>query len=146
MTDAKELSPAERDALLLAWDEAKKNLEVAKEREIIARKAAFSACFEAPREGVNTLELGNGYSAKGTYKVNYLLDKDVTKVEKVLDKIAAMGAEGAVIADRLVKWSADLSLTEYRQLDAKYKKVFDTIVTTREGAPTLEIKAPKEAK
>lgn len=143
MAEGEVLTQEQRDAILMEWHEAKADLERAKDREMTARKAAFSACFEAPKEGVNTLELGGGYAIKGTYKLNYILDPDVGKVEKALDKIEAMGAEGKVIADRLVKWKADLSLSEYRKLDAKYKKVIDTIVTTKEGAPSLELKEPK---
>ena len=145
---------AERDRLLLAWEESKKALEVAKEKEMEQRKAVVAFAFDPNKEsGTERIELGNGYQAKAVKKVNYgfvktedgklnkaAIDKALTKIEKV------GGAVGELIAERLVKWTPDLSLTEYKQLDEKFKKIIDEVIVTSEGAPTLEIIAPKAPK
>ena len=145
---------AERDRLLLAWEESKKALEVAKEKEMEQRKAVVAFAFDPNKEsGTERIELGNGYQAKAVKKVNYgflktedgklnkaAIDKALAKIEKV------GGAVGELIAERLVKWTPDLSLTEYKQLDEKFKKIIDEVIVTSEGAPTLEIIAPKTPK
>ena len=145
---------AERDRLLLAWEESKKALEVAKEKEMEQRKAVVAFAFDPNKEsGTERIELGNGYQAKAVKKVSYgfiktedgklnkaAIDKALAKIEKV------GGAVGELIAERLVKWTPDLSLTEYKQLDEKFKKIIDEVIVTSEGAPTLEIIAPKAPK
>ena len=145
---------AERDRLLLAWEESKKALEVAKEKEMEQRKAVVAFAFDPNKEsGTERIELGNGYQAKAVKKVNYgfiktedgklnkaAIDKALAKIEKV------GGAVGELIAERLVKWTPDLSLTEYKQLDEKFKKIIDEVIVTSESAPTLEIIAPKAPK
>ena len=145
---------AERDRLLLAWEESKKALEVAKEKEMEQRKAVVAFAFDPNKEsGTERIELDNGYQAKAVKKVNYgfvktedgklnkaAIDKALAKIEKV------GGTVGELIAERLVKWTPDLSLTEYKQLDEKFKKIIDEVIVTSEGAPTLEIIAPKTPK
>ena len=145
---------AERDRLLLAWEESKKALEVAKEKEMEQRKAVVAFAFDPNKEsGTERIELDNGYQAKAVKKVNYgfvktedgklnkaAIDKALAKIEKV------GGAVGELIAERLVKWTPDLSLTEYKQLDEKFKKIIDEVIVTSEGAPTLEIITPKAPK
>lgn len=145
---------AERDRLLLAWEESKKALEVAKEKEMEQRKAVVAFAFDPNKEsGTERIELGNGYQAKAVKKVNYgfvktedgklnkaAIDKALAKIEKV------GGVVGELIAERLVKWTPDLSLTEYKQLDEKFKKIIDEVIVTSESAPTLEIIAPKAPK
>jgi hypothetical protein len=145
---------AERDRLLLSWEESKKALEVAKEKEMEQRKAVVAFAFDPNKEsGTERIELGNGYQAKAVKKVNYgfvktedgklnkaAIDKALAKIEKV------GGTVGELIAERLVKWTPDLSLTEYKQLDEKFKKIIDEVIVTSEGAPTLEIIAPKAPK
>ncbi len=144
---------AERDRILLCWETAKKQLEVAKEIEMDLRKQFVDFAFDQNKEkGTERIELDNGYEAKAVKKINYgfvktedgKLNKDA--IEKALQKIERAGPVGELIADRLVKWTPDLSMTEYNQLDPKFKKIIDEVIVTTEGSPTLEIIAPKAAK
>ena len=145
---------AERDRLLLSWEESKKALEVAKEKEMEQRKAVVAFAFDPNKEsGTERIELGNGYQAKAVKKINYGFVKDAEgklnkrAIDKALERIEKIGGPvGELIAERLVKWTPDLSLTEYKQLDEKYKKIIDEVIVTSEGAPTLEIIAPKAPK
>lgn len=145
---------AERTRLLVEWEAQKAALEVAKEKEMTARKAVVDFAFDPNKtSGTERIELGNGYQAKAVKKINYGFVKDAEgklnkrAIDKALEKIEKIGGPvGELIAERLVKWTPDLSLTEYKQLDEKYKKVIDEVIVTTEGAPTLEIIAPKAPK
>lgn len=117
------------------------------------RKAVVAFAFDPNKEsGTERIELGNGYQAKAVKKINYGFVKtedgklNKAAIDKALAKIEKDGAMGELIAERLVKWTPDLSLTEYKQLDEKYKKIIDEVIVTSEGAPTLEIIAPKAPK
>lgn len=142
---------AERTRLLVDWEAQKVALEVAKEKEMTARKAVVDFAFDPNKtSGTERVELGNGYVAKAVKKINYGWIKDESGklnkklIDRALEKIEKIGgAVGELVAERLVKWEPSLSLTEYKQLDDKFKKVIDEVIVTTEGAPTLEIIAPK---
>lgn len=152
--------PVTLDEALLKWDSAKKALDAAKEAEMEARKLAFSLGFGAEaKEGTNTRELGNGYELKGVKKLNYKLKAPegysgdtVDAVDDCVERFSRISNEGEFIAERLFKYSVDMSVSEYRKLceEAEYsapKKAMlaelNKILEITEGAPTLEIKAPK---
>lgn len=135
-----------QDQVLMKWNELKKAVETAKEAEMDMRKYIVKRAFPDPNEGTNKAELGMGYGLKAVVKYNYKLKGDVDKIDSIIDKLAAIDNEGSFIADRLFKWSATLSVSEYKILDPKYKKVVDEIVEVTEAAPTLEITEPKAKK
>lgn len=140
-----------RDELLTRWQQLKDAVEAAKTAEMKMRKYIVQRAFPERKEGTNKVELGNGYELKAGIKFNYNLDKNLDNVEAALDAIEKMGNEGAFIAERLINWSASLSLTEYRKLQAddateiqkSIKKQIDKVLTITDAAPTLEIKEPK---
>lgn len=146
----------DRDSVLLAWQQAKEVLEAAKANEMDWRKYVVRRAFPNPNEGVNTFDLGDGAKLKATVKFNYKLDADNEKIERGLDEIKSIGNQGAFIADRLVSWTPNFLLTEYRNLQAqaddgseeakKMLKIVNDFLTITEGAPTLEIKEPKGKK
>jgi hypothetical protein len=143
----------DRDAVLLNWQEAKLALEKAKVAEMDWRKYIVKRAFPNPEEGTNTAELGNGYELKAVIKYNYKLDADNEKIERGLDEIRKTGNQGAFIADRLVSWTPNFLVTEYRNLQAqaddgseeakKMLNIVNSFLTIDEGAPTLNIKEPK---
>lgn len=141
-----------RDQMLLEWDRRKKALETAKADELEIRNAIAKREFPNPKQGTNTLELGNGYKLKMVAKTNYNLDKDNEKVEDAQERIEKLGNEGAFLADRLITWKPSLSLTEYKNLDPtnpthkKIKAIVDSVLTTSEATPSLEIAEPKGSK
>ncbi|WLJ71063.1 hypothetical protein [Sphingomonas phage Kimi] len=146
---------AERDRLLLKWQESQKALAAAKETEMEDRKAAAAFVLDATekKEGVNNHDLGHGYTAKVTRKVNYKLVGGNDKIIETEEAAEKVGNEGKFIIERLIKWTAELSVSEYKKLvaDAKDGSVTATkvleivtpIVETTDGAPALEIKEPK---
>lgn len=138
--------PETKEAKLQRWLAAKDLLDKAKDAEMEARKAVVAAYpFDAgKKEGTQRLDLANGWQLKVVLKQNYKLDKDAT--DAALDKIEASGPEGKFIGERLVKWSPDLSLSEYRVLPPALKTIIDGVLTITDGSPTLELVEPKVKK
>lgn len=143
----------ERDRLIAVWEADKVKLETAKADEMESRKAVVDFSFDPEnKKGTERIALHNGFELKTVKKLNYSFMSPVDGVEvvdavdKALQQIEAMGDDGKFIAERLVKWSATLSMTEYNALAPQYKTVIDTVIKTTEGAPTLEIVAPKGTK
>lgn len=136
---AKAFADMTRDEKIMAWEAARKTLEAAKSAEMEMRKAIVAEVFDAEQPGTQNAELGNGWKLKAVVKVNYNVDKDADKVDAVLDKLEDWQA------DRLIKWSPTLSVTEYKNLSDADRAVVDTIVTTSFASPTLELVPPKGA-
>ena len=138
---------ANRDALILKWQEATKVLAAAKESESALRaevlKNAFAFNPEALREGTENVELGAGYKLKAVFKISRNFAGGQGAVEKALQKIEKNGPEGEFIAERLVKWKPELSVTEYKNLPEKFRKLIDEALTSKEATPSLELVAPK---
>lgn len=146
----------DRDTVLLSWQQAKDVLEAAKVTEMDWRKYVVKRAFPNPTEGTNTVELGNDYKLKAVIKYNYKLDADNEKIERGLDQIRATGNQGQFIADRLVSWTPNFLVTEYRNLQAqaddgseeakKMLNIVNSFLTIDEGAPTVKITEPKGKK
>ena len=154
MMTPEQLKLAKRDELLLAWQAASAALENAKVAETQARAEVVKLMFDGKpaTEGTNNFDLGNGYMLKIVGKVNYNLSESAKPknpamkpwaTRMALNEIEKLGNEGKFIAERLVKWSPELSLTEYRALAPQYKAIIDTALTTSDGMPSVEIVAPK---
>lgn len=151
--------PLTNDGMLMLWQRVKDNLAILKEAEMDYRKICATFLVPEPQkhEGMNTVPIGDqGWNAKVGIKLNYKLDSDNDKIWECLDRIEKLGNEGPFIAKRLVSWSPNFLLTEYRQLqedaekDSKFAKdvlkELETILTITEAAPSLEIKEPKAKK
>jgi len=140
--------------LLAEWQETEAVLARAKATEMDYRKQ-FVAFMSDPKKnkGTEYVQLDNGYRAKIVKKLNYGFVKDeasgkVNKaaIDAALTAIESMHPAGAYIAENLVKWTPELSLTEYNKLTdqlAPLKAVIDKVIVTTDGAPTLDIVEPK---
>ncbi len=135
-----------RDEVLFAWQRSKQDLEIAKENEMEWRKYVVKRAFPEAKEGTNTTELGNGYALKAVVKYNYnLLSNEV--VEHCLDRIRKIGSQGSFIADRLISWTPNFLLTEYRAIESEeILRIVNEMLIITEAAPTLTIAAPKGKK
>ena len=142
--------------LLAKWEASKTALEVAKADEMEWRRKIVAFAFNPEKKsGTERIDLENGYQAKAVKKLNYGFVKreadgklDKAAVDAALTAIETMHPAGAYIAENLVKWTPELSLTEYKKLVgdlAPLKAVIDKVIVTTDGAPTLEIVAPKGA-
>lgn len=143
------------DGILQLWQKSQMTLALAKANEMEIRKTAVKVWVPKPTEGTNNVPLGNGYVLKAVIKYNYKLADNKT-VENCLDRIAKIGNEGAFIADRLVSWTPNFLITEYRALQEQSEsgnetakqilKVVGEMLTITDAAPTLDIKEPKAKK
>lgn len=143
---------------LKEWQDAQIALAAAKEKEMELRKVCVALGFDTDKTGTQHHDLGGGYDAKAVVKMNWGFVKtpDGTKVDKrriesVLSKIEATGPVGELIANDLVKWTPDLSLTTYNKLlqneaTIAFKAMIDEVIVKTNAAPTLDIIAPKGKK
>lgn len=139
-------------AILKAWSDANDELQAVKYRETQLRMMAFQRNVPDPKEGTNTLEIGSGFVLKAEYKYNYNLSKvlknDAKEVIGVLDDsldVYERETEDKSAAERLVKWSPEISVTEYKRMkdNAAFRHIAP-FLTIKPGMPTLSIVAPGE--
>lgn len=149
----------DRDTALLEWQKRKEAVETARNEEMEMRKYVVLRAFPDPQEGTNRLALGNGYDLKGVIKYGYGFGEATNdEIEAVLDAIGKVGNLGALLADRLVSWTPNFLLTEYRMLEDNatsdapqqdlltIKALIDKVLVKKDAAPTLEIVEPKSSK
>ena len=141
---------AERNRILQLWEASKVQLEKAKADEMDYRKKFVTFAFNPDKkEGTERIELANGYQAKAVKKLTYglkSLDPNTPvdeAVDAMLTELESASEEGVFIAKRLIKWTPELSKSEYNKLPLDLKAIADKVVETKEGAPTLEIIEPK---
>ena len=104
--------------------------------EMAARKELVAAFFPwGMREGVNTLDLGEGYQ----FKVNHQVKREVDREQ--LDAVCLQLPEGT--RDWVIRWKPELELTRYREMPAEYRTVFDACITTKPQSPQAQVVTPK---
>jgi hypothetical protein len=142
-----ELSPEQaRDAAIMEWQEAQRNLGFWKEKEMAARNKVVAHCFpEPPKAGTVNYELGGGYKVKAVFKQNFGWTS-VDALNAILDKMEEKGEAGKLLADRVVKWTPELSLTEYKKLPEEYAIMLNACITTKPGTPSVELVVPDKDK
>ena len=148
--------PIDSDGMLALHQLYKERLDFYKAKEMEYRKVCVALLVPEKKEGTTNVELGNGYTANIKIKYNYKLDSDNERIWTGLEKIEKLGNEGKFIAERLVSWTPNFLLTEYRQLqeDAEKGSVFakdalaivNEFLTITDAAPELAIKEPKKVK
>lgn len=135
-----------KEQILEEWEAAAKALANAKEREMELRLQVEQTWFQGHKdEGTENIALQNGFKLKAVFKLNRSMAPK-EQVEQILDQIEALDAEGAFLADRIVRWKPELDKKEYDNLDPKYKVLIDKVITTKPGAPAIEIIEPKAKK
>lgn len=144
---------AKRDEALAAWEAAKTALDTAKADEMEARKLAFKFAFgNDAKEGTNRTDLHNGYTIKGVRKVNYKIAASNEAIDAAEDRMPTLGNEATFLFERIIVWKPDFSKSEYNKLDTgnpthrAVKAEIDKLIETSDGAPTLDIEAPKGSK
>lgn len=159
----REKLPCDNNGVLQLWQKSKTFITEAQAFEMEMRKLAVQLMVpeETKKEGVNNVDLGNGFTLKATLNYNYNLKTDkegvdkVDAIDNVIDDFAKISNEGAFIAGRLFKWSVDLSVSEYRLLveaaktsepAARMLARLNTVLEIKDKAPVLEIKEPKVKK
>lgn len=119
------------------WNELQAKLASIKDEEMKLRKEIFEECFPTPVEGTATIDMPEGWTLKGTYKLTRSID------EAALPAVLAELRKHKVSTDTIITYKPNLSLSNYRKLDPKWQRVLEQAMTVKPGAPTLELVAPK---
>ena len=121
---------------LIAWDQAKQELNKWKATEMLLRLKIFKAAFPAPKEGTNNLTLASGYILKGKYGLN----RDVDPGELFARTEAFR--EAGIPVDALIKRSPELVKAKYNELTDEQRTLFDNVLIIKPGTPAIEIAPP----
>jgi hypothetical protein len=139
-----------QDELIHKWTNAQKVLEAAKEAESILRDKVAMEVFNfdenALKTGTENLELGKGFKLKAEFKLNYSLNNKDDAVDKMLTKLEKSGEDGKFIAERVVRFKPELSVTEYKNLSPKHKAIVDTVLSVKSSKPAISLVPPKAVK
>lgn len=119
------------------WNDLQAKLASIKDEEMKLRKEIFEECFPSPTEGTAAVDMPGGWKLKGTYKLTRTLD------EAALPAVIAQLHKHKVSTDQLITYKPSLSLSAYRKMDDKWRKVLEQAMEIKPGAPTLELVAPK---
>lgn len=140
-----------KDKLLADWKAASTQLKILKADETALRAQvieAFSTETDPQKSGVENVDVGWGYTLKIEHKLDYKLDTSDKlnpndKVAKVLLEIERGMPGGNIIADRLVKWKPEVSVTEYKLLSPENKTRIDKVLTIKPASKSVELVEPK---
>lgn len=144
MNDAPFNNLSNKDRLLADWKAADEASKLAVEKERDLRKQvidAFSTETNELKSGVENIDAGWGFDLKIEHKIVYKLDNanDFEKVEDAIDQMEAFGELGEHIANSLFKRKYDVSVTEYKKLDPKYKVIIDKILTIEPASKSVKL-------
>ena len=101
----------------------------------------FSDIKDPDYAGTENVETPIG-QLKIVHKLSYSLG-NADLVEKALDRIEASQEGGNVIAERLVDWKPELSLSNYKLLTDRQKAMINEVLTIKPATKTLEFKPVK---
>lgn len=135
------------DQLLEAWREANAVAKAAAENEMTLRRALVDLAFKPSltEEGTKRRPASETEDLVCLFKQNYrLANKD--DVDEALNKLENLGNEGVFIAERIVKWKPELSLSEYRDLAPQYKTIIDEVLTITPATPSVKIETRKKGR
>ena len=130
-----------RDQDIQEWLQALESATYAKTviaRELELRKGIRDKYFAKATEGVNKLQLGNGYFLKLSHKIDRKLD--VAVLPSITEELREIGVD----IDFVVERKPTLRLANYRELTAEQMQVFDKALTIKPASPELELIEPKK--
>jgi hypothetical protein len=137
--------------LLDRWQSVARHLELLKVEEIKLRLAWVERTASAEiTKGTENIELPDGAVVKVVKKINYSWVRGKEEklaydaVDTALEEIEKTSVLGELIAERLVRWKPELSLTEYALLSPEHKKIIDSVILTAPATPTIEVIPPKD--
>lgn len=135
--------------LIAHWHKTQGLAATWKQKEVGIREEVVRRLFAEKPTGTHNYDLGKGYILKCVKKETYTpivkktLPDDVT-ITEALQKIRTLGNEGSFIADRIVKWKPELSLTEFKQAPDNIKNLILDAIVIKPAMPTLEVVEPKK--
>lgn len=119
-------------AIALEWNNLKAQIKSLQDKELALRKFLFAQVFPTPKEGMNRL-VKPGLEASGKQAIYRKVDK------AAFSTMAPTLRKKGLNIDVLVEMEPKLVMEEYRKLDERKRKLFESVLTITEGTPTLEI-------
>lgn len=124
--------------LIGEWHDAQKQLTFWKDKEAELRGEVVKRRFNDVSAGTRHSPLNNGWKLTAVFKDNYNLDR--VKGGEAYDKIEAIDP---TLADFLVKYKPELSISTYKTAPDWAKALIGDALTITPGTPSLELVAPK---
>lgn len=123
------------------WMKAKAAFVTAQnfERQLRAQVIAANSGVGEMHSGVENVPVLGG-TLKIEHKLDYKLDNDNDKIDAVLDAIEVSMEGGKIIAERLIKWTPEISVREYKLLEPAQKKLVDDVLTIKPASKSIEFK------
>lgn len=135
----------EKNNLVMEWFTAKRQLTELQEREFeLRRQINESELFDSAKEkGTQTHHLGGNWELKLTRTENVSVENKNNEAFQSLMVLRSLGEGSAERANRLFRFSANLSETTYRELSPEEKRIVDPLITRKPGSFQLTLKEPK---
>lgn len=126
-------------AKALEWARLHEALKDARQREAAARVELLEAVFPAGlTRGTNRAVLSEKYIFKAVSRPEPKVPA-IDKLRAALAKLCARGPVGELLAERLVRWRPEISVSELDKLEARDAKLFAGVIEVRLGAPAVEL-------
>lgn len=122
------------------WYTVQEKLSKLKNEEQLLRQKIFKGMFPDPKEGTNSVELGDGFVIKGKRVINRTVDDAAYKAS--IEELAKAG----IPTDEIVRYKPELVISTYRKLTEEQKHIMDTVLIVKDGMPALEIIKPKRVR
>ena len=132
--EQQKMTPEEAFFELQLWWQTAEQLTQLRNKEAAMRKRLAGYYFAAPNEGVNKLDLGNGFDLVLEHKFNRSVDEPALNSVKAAD-IKRLGLP----MDDLFVWKPSLVVREYRDLSAEQLKFIDALLDIKEAMPSMHI-------
>lgn len=132
-----------RDRLFSEWQRQKMLLDRVKADELRTRLAFANFAGDPTKsEGSERIPISDGVQVKITKVINYTFTSR-EDVADALERMKATGPEGIFLANRVVRWTPELCIGEWKKLLPLYRAILDPAINAREGTPSLAIIEPK---
>lgn len=115
-------------------------LDTAKKRAEVLRRQLAEGLFPEPKEGTNTLEVGN-LTIKLVHKINRTLDE--SSLAAVMPQMDPQYR--GIGPDCLIDYKPKFSLDAFRKLPDDQRLIFEQALVVKEGLPVLEFITKEEA-
>lgn len=119
------------------WNESVQQLIKYKAEESKQRDALVAVLFSSKDEGVESIEVYNGWKLKATKKLDYKLSSNNEQVTAI---IAMLPVE---LAAKLFKWKAELSISTYKECEKPTQDLLNGCLTIKPAKASLELIPPK---
>lgn len=140
MTKIKPAPPPKKNGDIKAtverWNEIKEEIRALQASELTLRKFIFAQAFPKPKEGMNRV-IREGMEIAAKHTIYRRVDK--TAFATMAPDLRKKG----INLDALIEMEPKLVLDEYRKLDVRKRKIFESVLTITDGTPTVDVNLGK---